>query len=114
MPADVATSASRGKPLYLRYCAPCHGDTGEGNGPHAREFDPPPSDLVASGVRVSVKNLEVIIQTPHYSTRVMTERVTSGTREMPAWDQVLTPQEIDDVIAYVRALIQAHAEAQRG
>jgi mono/diheme cytochrome c family protein len=45
----------------------------------------------------------------------MTERVTNGNREMPAWDEVLTQQEIDDVIAYVRALIQQHAAAaERG
>ena len=63
-------------------------------------------------MRVSVKDLEVIFQTPHYSTRVMTERVTGGNREMPAWNEVLTEQEIDDVVAYVRSLIQAHAGAQ--
>lgn len=111
-PRELTANAARGKPIYTQYCAPCHGDGGEGNGRLAREFDPPPTDLVASGVRVSVKNLEVTIQTPHYSTRVMTERITSGNREMPAWDEVLTQQEIDDVIAYVRTLIQAHAAAE--
>jgi mono/diheme cytochrome c family protein len=111
-PQNVTADASRGKPIYLRDCAPCHGETGEGNGPLAGKFDPPPTNLVAWGVRVSVKDLEVIFQTPHYSTHVMTERVTGGKHEMPAWDEVLTQQEIDDVIAYVRSLIQAHPHAE--
>lgn len=109
----VTADASRGKPLYDRYCAPCHGDTGLGDGPLADEFDPRPTDLVAPGVRISVKGIEVVIQTPHYSTRVLTDRVATGNREMPAWDEVLTPQEIDDVIAYVRELIEAHAATQQ-
>jgi mono/diheme cytochrome c family protein len=101
-------SVARGKPLYLRHCAPCHGAAGEGNGPLASEYDPPPTNLVAAGFRVSTRDLDVVLEIPHYSSRLIKERVTTGNREMPAWNELLTEQEIDDVVAYVRHLIAAH------
>jgi mono/diheme cytochrome c family protein len=109
-PKSVADpqSVARGKPLYLNNCAPCHGAGGEGDGPLAREYDPPPTNLVASGFRVSTRDIDVVIEIPHYSSRVIKERATTGNREMPAWNEILTEQEIDDVVAYVRHLIAAH------
>jgi mono/diheme cytochrome c family protein len=101
-------SVARGKPLYLNNCAPCHGAGGEGDGPLAREYDPRPTNLVASGFRVSTRGIDVVIQIPHYSSRLIKERAATGKREMPAWNEILTEQEIDDVVAYVRHLIAAH------
>tara|TARA_R110000868_G_scaffold402710_4_gene679324 strand:+ start:18602 stop:20578 length:1977 start_codon:yes stop_codon:yes gene_type:complete len=37
-PPDVA----RGKALYAQHCASCHGATGKGDGPQARDLDPAP------------------------------------------------------------------------
>ncbi|HEY8517624.1 MAG TPA: c-type cytochrome [Candidatus Binatia bacterium] len=105
-PADPYATASvaRGKVVYDQYCAPCHGATGLGDGPLAAEYDPPPTDLVSPGWHVSVKDIEIVIATPHYSGRLIKSRVQTGNREMPAWNEVLTPQEIDDVTAYIRSL----------
>jgi mono/diheme cytochrome c family protein len=100
-------SVARGRPLYLNNCAPCHGTGGEGDGPLAREYDPPPTNLVAPGFRVSQRELDVVLGIPHYSSRLIKERATTGNREMPAWNDILTEQEIDDVVAYVRHLIAA-------
>jgi mono/diheme cytochrome c family protein len=36
---------SFGKATYTSYCAPCHGTSGEGDGPAANEFKVPPADL---------------------------------------------------------------------
>jgi mono/diheme cytochrome c family protein len=110
-PQAEAASAARGKVVYDAHCAPCHGAGGEGDGPLAAEYDPPPTDLVAPGLRVSVRGIEVVIATPHYSGRLVKDRTTTGNREMPAWKDVLTEQEIDDVVAYVRALIARHDAA---
>src|SRR5690606_6298502 len=35
----------RGEAVFLRTCAPCHGETGDGRGPAARGLWPPPRDL---------------------------------------------------------------------
>ncbi len=44
VPPDAA-SLARGRRLYERNCATCHGETGTGNGPSARSLLPPPADL---------------------------------------------------------------------
>ena len=36
---------AQGRALYLRYCASCHGLTGEGDGPVARSLTTPPANL---------------------------------------------------------------------
>ena len=46
-----------GKRLYANYCAACHGDKGDGNGPAAKYLYPKPRKLsVSSMCSMSVKN----------------------------------------------------------
>jgi mono/diheme cytochrome c family protein len=45
--AGAATRAAEDDGGYRRRCAPCHGATGRGDGPHAEAFDPRPADLRA-------------------------------------------------------------------
>ena len=40
-----ADDVKQGHALYLRYCASCHGLTGEGDGPMARALTTPPANL---------------------------------------------------------------------
>jgi mono/diheme cytochrome c family protein len=105
-PGAVAASIARGKVVYDQDCAPCHGTSGRGDGPLAAEYDPRPADLVSPGWHVSVKDIEVVVATPHYSTRLIKTRVETGNREMPAWKDILSAQQIDDVAAYVRSMAQ--------
>lgn len=42
MPAPQA-----GRALYMDYCSTCHGETGKGDGPLARDWATPPADLTA-------------------------------------------------------------------
>ena len=44
-------SAANGTTLYVTYCLPCHGSTGEGNGPVAPMLEKPPANLVGEDVR---------------------------------------------------------------
>lgn len=41
----TAVDANAGKPLYLQYCSPCHGDRGDGAGPGAAFLNPRPRDF---------------------------------------------------------------------
>jgi mono/diheme cytochrome c family protein len=43
-PSPVQTRAL-GLSLYTEHCTPCHGRTGHGDGPRARELSTPPPDL---------------------------------------------------------------------
>lgn len=44
-PRRESLSAARGRDLYTRQCALCHGEHGVGNGPGAASLLPPPADL---------------------------------------------------------------------
>ena len=43
--APTPASLARGRQLYARNCAACHGETGIGNGPASASLLPPPADL---------------------------------------------------------------------
>ena len=88
-------SAANGKTIYGTHCLPCHGSTGEGNGPAAPMLDKPPANLVGEDVRGdSDKELLQIIRNG-----------VPGT-PMPPWKENLSAQHIRDVLAYIRSLAQ--------
>jgi len=81
-PNPVAiTEASPGKDVFTKYCRLCHGSKG---------------DLGLSGsanLKISALSLTEI-----------KEVIINGRKAMPAWGHQLTPQEIDQVSAYVLTL----------
>lgn len=90
LPATEA-SVQRGKVLFGMHCALCHGAQGQGDGPLAKYFSPPPVDLSASGVQ----------KTPGSDIfRVITE----GTGPMPPLAENLPVADRWDVVNYVRTL----------
>jgi cytochrome c553 len=87
--ADVTIDPAEG--LYGRLCLPCHGELGDGRGPAASLFDPPPRDFTAGafkfrstepGTAPLVEDLERTIA-----------RGVPGTW-MPAWEGTLTAAQI--------------------
>jgi len=84
-PTDVPSARSEdnsGRAEFLRSCAPCHGTSGEGNGPVAKSLNIPPSDLTRlaldnNGVFPIARVYEVI------DGRI--ERLVHGSRDMPVW-----------------------------
>lgn len=109
-PADPALEALRaedqtvgltyaegqGKQLFDQYCATCHGDGGKGDGQNASNLNPPVPDLTTS------KNLADAT----YARRVIAEGSAAVGRSplSPPWGRSLSPQEIDYVTLYCRAL----------
>jgi copper transport protein len=85
-------SAERGKPAYIASCAPCHGDSGRGDGPHAPAHNPPPSNLALSVIKLSEAQLFGYTQTG-----------VPGTA-MPAFAGFLTDQQIADIVAHLKTL----------
>lgn len=73
--------------LFGPLCAPCHGETGRGDGPAAHLTLHPPSDLTRKGAREVRKALVEGV-------------ATSG---MPAF-AALEPAQLDALVAYVEAL----------
>lgn len=90
-PDGLQGDATKGKAFYHANCATCHGDKGDGQGPRAYFINPRPVSFLSDQSRKSLTR-------PALFTIVSAGKL--GT-EMPAWRQVLSPQEIADVSEYV-------------
>jgi mono/diheme cytochrome c family protein len=88
---------TRGRKLYLQYCAECHGKNAEGS-PNWRQKNPdgkyPPPPLNGTG------------HAWHHPMNVLRMTIRDGTQKlggsMPAWGGKLSQQEIDDIIAWIQ------------
>lgn len=102
-PNDLRGDYDSGMAFYLANCTTCHGVNGDGKGPRAYFILPKPRDFTHASSR-------------HGFDRPRLYRaIAEGSRgsEMPAWDKVLSPQEIADVAEYVyRAFVSPSPTAQ--
>jgi mono/diheme cytochrome c family protein len=101
MPGGLVGDAVAGKKFYDANCATCHGVKGDGQGPRAYFINPKPEVFTSDKSRAA------------YNRPTIFDAVSTGRRgtEMPAWDKVLTRQEIANVSEYVfRAFIQPGAQ----
>jgi len=74
-----------GQALYFRYCASCHGESGDGNGSVAEALRRPPSDLRLIAKRHGGRFDEGYVMQIIDGRRGVAEH---GTREMPVWGAV--------------------------
>ena len=93
---------SRGDKIFRRACAACHGVQGMGDGPGAADLDPPPRDLTSRGL--------FRFRTTPNGTRPRPEDLVRTVREglpgssMPAFDDLFSDAELDDLIAFLYSL----------
>lgn len=82
---------SEGKRLFLQNCKPCHGEKGDGKGPRYAFIKPHPRRFT------DVYDMEGI------DKERMLKSVTKGRvgSQMMAWEGILTPQQIKNVVEYV-------------
>jgi mono/diheme cytochrome c family protein len=94
--AGLDYAEGQGRQVFVRYCATCHGDEGKGDGQNASNLDPSPPDLTAS------PNLADAA----YVRRVIAEGSAAAGRSplSPPWGRTLSPQQIEYVVVYCRAL----------
>ncbi len=98
---EVATQdCSRG--LYIRHCAPCHGDFGEGDGPGAETLDPRPRDF--STGRFRLISTETGLPTREDLIEVITHGIVGSA--MPPHDH-LTLAQRETLADFVLDLTQA-------
>ena len=83
MPGDVA----KGKQLFQKHCVNCHGSSGDGAGWAAKEFGIKPADL--RKISKNSNNYVIVVQ------------MKKGSKNMPAWQDHLTPDELVDLSRYV-------------
>lgn len=85
MPAAAGSrDVAQGRTYYLRYCASCHGEAGNGQGPMAASLKQQPADLrmlsEKYGSPLRVKELARFIDGREYVA-------AHGPRQMPVWGE---------------------------
>ena len=89
---------SKGRPLYVVHCAPCHGLTGDGSGLQAAKMDPKPRDHT-DGEYMNKRSNEHLIK--------VIKLGGPGVRKsayMPAFGHLFSEEDIWNLVAYLRAI----------
>jgi mono/diheme cytochrome c family protein len=99
-PAPVEGSVDRGRELHQRYCAGCHGESGNGSGPAARFFrNHPPRNFL----RGEYKFRSTFVGASP-TDRDLFESIRNGVgASMPAWRQ-LSDRQVWDLVAWLKSL----------
>lgn len=78
--------------LFGDQCVECHGDSGKGDGPQAKMYEPRPHDLTDSGHIATVTDGELFY------------RISEGHKPMPAYKNRLTEQQRWQLVLLIRSL----------
>lgn len=87
-----ADSIARGRLLFQKNCAVCHGAQGRGDG------------VAANGLTKRPEDLSRIAPPPIFPDGVVAYRIIHGKGTMPAFGQVLSEYEIWDLMNFIRSL----------
>lgn len=87
--AADAASIGRGKAIYTAECASCHGNSGRGDGPSAKDLEVSPGDMTKLG---------------SHSDGALFWKISEGKKPMPSFAKKLTEQQRWEVINYLRTL----------
>ena len=93
-------AAPRGKAVYDKWCAGCHGDTGAGDGPGATTMLPRPRDFTRGVYKIRTTASGEI--PTDADIRHVVDEGMPGTA-MPGWASVLSEAERADVVAYLKS-----------
>ena len=88
---------ARGKALFLTNCAPCHGESGLGNGPVAHLLKDPPKNLVTG-------------QSKYLPDGYVYGVIRNGILLMPSYADAMSSSERWQVVLFVRSLQQNVAQ----
>lgn len=91
-PSGLSAEALAGRPLYQDNCAFCHAADGTGRNWIGSFLEPRPRDFTSPGFRLA------------RDAAAMEQRILHGIpgTSMPAWKDVLSPDEIAAIVAYIR------------
>ena len=94
----VPATAEPKAPEKFMFCAPCHGPTGEGNGPAAAALDPKPRNFTNGTYMNARTDAQLINVIKNGSAAEKFSPLMSG------YSSVLNDSEIKEMIAYIRSL----------
>lgn len=109
-PVPAAPAPSQGRAVYEAACAACHGRHGDGRGPVAAYFDPPPRDFTRG-----VYKFRTTASGQLPLTSDLARTIANGVpgTAMPAWRGKLPDEDIVAVAIYVQTFSPRFARAKR-
>ncbi|MCP5073678.1 MAG: c-type cytochrome [Rhodobacteraceae bacterium] len=90
----------RGEAIYIKRCLQCHGEDGDGLGPAADFLNPPPRDFTLGVYKIKTTDWDEDFAKDADLERMIRDGMP-GT-SMPGWSDMLSDQDISDVIAYIK------------
>jgi mono/diheme cytochrome c family protein len=96
--SNADADIEQGRLIYRENCAPCHGDSGKGDGVGARSLPVRPADHT-NGALMSAR-----------TDAFLRDIIAKGggamglSSFMPAWQGVFKEKEIQDLVGYIRSL----------
>jgi mono/diheme cytochrome c family protein len=84
------TPVERGQGVFLRSCAGCHGPNGKGTKPVG--FSTPPRDLTDPRLQERLTD------------EALRDTIVHGKGQMPPFGAALVPEDLNDLLLYVRSL----------
>lgn len=108
---DVGTEAQRasGKALYLKYCAQCHGDLGDGEGYATARLLPRPRDFTTGKFKVRSTPTGAL---PTHQDIVNIIRRGMPYTSMPAWP-TLSDQQVSDLAYFIKTFSADFSNPER-
>jgi cbb3-type cytochrome c oxidase subunit III len=96
----AAGDADKGKIIYQKRCIWCHGSEGDGQGAAADRLNPPPRSFEDGQYKIKTTQFEDMVPTDDDLMRMVRDGMP-GTA-MPSWKELLSEQDMWDVIAYIK------------
>jgi mono/diheme cytochrome c family protein len=106
---DVGTEAQResGRTLYVRYCAQCHGESGNGEGYATPHLSPRPRDFTTGQFKIRTTPSGAL---PTHQDLVDVIRRGMPYTSMPAWP-TLSDQEVSDLVYFIKTFSRDFSNA---
>ncbi len=101
--------ADHGTEIYEKRCMGCHGEEGEGDGPAAERLNPPPRDFSSGQYKIKTTAFDDMVPNDDDLLRMVRDGMP-GTA-MPGWGDILSEQDMWDVIAYIKTFAGMEEEA---
>ena len=105
----LAADAGRGRAVYRKACASCHGVEGDGRGVAAPGLDPAPRDFTRAVYRYRSTPTGSL---PRDGDLALVVLIGAPHTEMPAWRDHLSGQEVVDVVAYIKSFSARFTEEE--